>query len=221
MARSPALVDARSMSGCALSGRRHVSVFGHGNGADKQTWKNQGPFATWVAANELPRSVVQTFCLPYRRLAACKVREGTLRWHKKLPCEWSDSVPETGTLQDLRREPAPAGIAPAGQSENSGCGGGSPRAFGSAPGPSPGAPGSAFRIPPAGRTRCSSDRAPYATDNAVGGRWPDSRIHQRWHWRGWRQDGTPAEHLVGIGRPNEPGSTRVSDLVNRVRLFSA
>jgi hypothetical protein len=32
-----------------------------------------------VAANELPRFVAQTFCLPYRRLAACKVREGTVR----------------------------------------------------------------------------------------------------------------------------------------------
>jgi len=38
-----------------------------------------GWYATHMAANELSHSVAQTFCLPYRRLAACKVREGTVR----------------------------------------------------------------------------------------------------------------------------------------------
>jgi hypothetical protein len=36
------------------------------------------PLASYLAANELRRSVAQTFCLPYRRLAACKVSEGNV-----------------------------------------------------------------------------------------------------------------------------------------------
>jgi hypothetical protein len=72
---------------------------GHSNPACGRTLTLPHLLAGLVAANELPRSVAQTFCLPYRRLAACKVRAGTVPWHEKPPCEWLDSAPETRTFR--------------------------------------------------------------------------------------------------------------------------